>query len=109
MLREVGGALVALESPGLLGDTLLPEDIRVTSGGRVRVDIALGLATAQYQGAGVMGARDVRYLSPECHHARLPSYCSTQYDADFANPLSALAFRRKSVSYFINPPRAELP
>ena len=28
--------------------------------------------------------------------------CSTQYDADFANPLSALAFRHKSASCFMN-------
>ncbi len=37
---------------------------------------------------------------------RSPDYCSTQYDADFLNPLSALAFRHKSASYFMNSSRA---
>ena len=33
-------------------------------------------------------------------------HCSTQYDLDFANPLSALTFRRKSASFIINSLRA---
>lgn len=33
-------------------------------------------------------------------------YCWTQNNADFANPLSALVFRHKSASYFMNSLRA---
>lgn len=33
-------------------------------------------------------------------------HCWKQYDADFANLLSALAFRHKTASYFMNSPKA---
>ncbi len=33
-------------------------------------------------------------------------YSSMKYCADFPNPLSALAFRHKSASYFTNSPSA---
>lgn len=85
VLREVGRALVAVETAGLLGDALRPDDIRVGADGRVHVDVARGMTTGQWTLAAlareeaVVGAGEGLHSTPEFLRAGPRSSRSTQH------------------------------
>lgn len=81
VLRDVGEAVAALETTGILGDVLFPEDIRVGSDGQVRVDLGNALAAAFQMRSGdcVAGHRELRYMPPERIDGAARTSRTTQY------------------------------
>lgn len=80
-LRALGSALAAVETIGLPGDAIRPDDIRVGPNDQVRVDVAHALARAQprIDGDPMLGAGEALYMSPEAHLGAPRSQRSTQH------------------------------